>query len=157
MTKVNITSMVRGEASVFDPSIPVRVSWPTKGTTRAVEEEVLEQLMYNRGFKYMIDTGMLYIEDLEEKKKLGIEPEDATEPVNVIILKDADKNKYMNMYSVDKFKEEIKKLSYEQIVDLADYAIEHEIANFDKGEILKKLCGKDIIKGIQLKRQSKED
>ena len=156
MAKINVTSTVVGEVSVFQPSIPFRMSWPSKGSTRGIEEEILEQLLYTPGFKYMIDTGMLYIEDMTVKKKLGIEPEDATEPVNVIVLSDADKNKYMKIYGLDKFKTEIKKLSREQIIDLADYAIENKITDFDKSEVIEKACGKNIIKGIQLAKQNKE-
>ena len=80
MAKVNVTSTTIGEVSVFEPSIPFRASWPAKGSTRPIEEETIEQLLYTPGFKYMIDTGMLYIETMEQKKKLGIEPEDAKEP-----------------------------------------------------------------------------
>lgn len=156
MTKVNVTSATVGETSVFEPSIPFRASWPAKGSTRPIEKDIIEQLLYTPGFKYMIDTGMLYIEDLEQKKELGIEPEDATEPVNIIILTDAVKNKYMKVYSLEKFKEEIKKLSREQVIDLADYAIENEIVDFAKNEVIEKLCGKNIIKGIQLAKQNKE-
>ena len=156
MAKVNVTSMTVGEVSVFEPSIPFRASWPTKGSTRPIEEDVLEQLMYIPGFEYMITHGMLYIEDMSEKKKLGIEPAEATEPTNVIPLTDADKKKYLVDYGLDKFKEIVKKLSNEQKIDLADYAIEHKIADFEKSEFLKGLCGKDIIKGIQLKRQNEE-
>jgi hypothetical protein len=156
MTKINITSTTVGEVSVFEPSIPFRASWPTKGSTRAVEKDVIEQLLYTPGFKYMIDTGMLYIEDLDQKKELGLEPEDATEPVNIIVLSDADKKKYLTMYSLDKFKQEIKKLSREQLIDLADYAIEKEIADFGKSEVIEKACGKNIIKGIQLAKANKE-
>ena len=157
MAKVKITSTTKGEVSIVDASIPVRVSWPDRGTTREIEEEKLEQLMYDQGFKYMIDSGMLYIEDMGAKKKLGIEPEDAVEPVNVIVLTDIEKKKYLKDYSVEKFKENIKKLSREQVLDLADYAIEHKIADFDKAEIIAKICGKDIIQGIKLAKANKED
>ena len=156
MAKVNVTSTTIGEVSVFQPSIPFRASWPSKGSTRAIEEEIIEKLLYTPGFEYMIDTGMLYIEDMEAKKKLGIEPEDAAEPVNVIVLSDVDKNKYMRVYPIEKFKTEVKKLSREQLIDLADYAIENKIADFEKSEALEKLCGKNIIRGIQLARQNKE-
>lgn len=156
MAKINITSTTVGEVSVFEPSIPFRASWPTKGSTRPVEKEIVEQLLYTPGFKYMIDTGMLYIEDLDQKKELGLEPEDATEPVNIIVLSDTDKKKYLTMYSLDKFKQEIKKLSHEQIVDLADYAIANEIADFGKSKVVEEACGKNIIKGIQLAQANKE-
>lgn len=156
MAKVKITSTTVGEVCVFQPSIPFRMSWPAKGSTRVVEEDVLEQLLYTSGFKRMIDAGVLYIEDMEIKKKYGIEPEDATEPVNVIVLSDADKKKYLTMYSLDKFKQEIKKLSHEQLIDLADYAIANEIADFGKSDVIEKACGKNIIKGIQLAKANKE-
>lgn len=156
MAKINITSTTVGEVSVFEPSIPFRASWPTKGSTRPVEKEIVEQLLYTPGFKYMIDTGMLYIEDLDQKKELGLEPEDVTEPVNIIVLSDTDKKKYLTMYSLDKFKQEIKKLSHEQIVDLADYAIANEIADFGKSKVVEEACGKNIIKGIQLAQANKE-
>ena len=112
--------------------------------------------MYDTAFSNMVREGYLYIEDMEIKKKYGIEPEDATEPVNVIVLSDADKKKYLTMYSLDKFKQEIKKLSREQIIDLADYAIANEIADFGKSEVVEKACGKNIIKGIQLAKANKE-
>ena len=156
MAKVNVTSTVIGEVSVFQPSIPFRMSWPAKGSTRAIEEEIIEQLLYTPGFKRMIDAGVLYIEDMDAKKKLGIEPEDATEPVNVIVLKDIDKNKYMRAYTVAQFKDAIKKLSHDQLIDLADFAIENKIADFEKSDILEKACGKNIIRGIQLAKQNKE-
>ena len=157
MAKIKVTSTTKGEVSVIDASIPVRVSWPSRGTTREIEDDKLEQLMYDPGFKYMIDTGMLYIEDMTAKEKLGIEPEDATEPVNVIVLTDTQKRNYLKNYSTDKFKEEIKKLSLEQVLDLADYAIENKIADFDKSDIIAKVCGKDIIQGIKLAKANKED
>lgn len=156
MTKINITSTTIGEVSVFEPSIPFRASWPSRGSTRAVEKETVEQLLYIPGFKYMIDKGMLYIEDLDQKKELGLEPENATEPVNIIVLKDADKKKYLTMYSLDKFKDEIGKLSREQLIDLADYAIANEIADFAKSKVVEEACGKNIIKGIELAQANKE-
>lgn len=156
MTKISITSTTVGEVSVSEPSIPFKMSWPSKGTTRQVDKEIIEQLMYLPGFEYMINSGMLYIEDMAAKKELGIEPEDATEPVKVIVLSDMEKKKYLKDYSLEKFKENIKKLSLEQVNDLADYAIEHKIADFDKCEIITKICHKDIIQAIRLAKANKE-
>ena len=55
MSKINVKSLAIGEVSVFQPSIPFKASWPSKGSTRQIEEEVLEQLMYTPGFEYMIN------------------------------------------------------------------------------------------------------
>ena len=67
MSKINVKSLAIGEVSVFQPSIPFKASWPSKGSTRQIEEEVLEQLMYTPGFEYMINNGILYIEDMDAR------------------------------------------------------------------------------------------
>ena len=157
MSKVNVTSLAIGEVSVFQPSIPFKASWPSKGSTRQIDEEILEQLMYTPGFEYMINNGILYIEDMTVKKKLGIEPEDAVAPVNVIVLTDADKRKYMVYYDLNKFKEQVKKLGYEQVRDLAEFAIQNKLADFEKCEFIKEICGKDIIQAIRLSSKNKEE
>lgn len=157
MSKINVTSLAIGEVSVFQPSIPFKASWPSKGSTRQIDEEVLEQLMYTSGFEYMINNGILYIEDMNVKKKLGIEPEDAVTPVNVIVLSDADKRKYMVNYDLNKFKEQVKKLGYEQVRDLAEFAIQNKLADFEKCEFIKEICGKDIIQAIRLSSKNKEE
>lgn len=157
MSKINVKSLAIGEVSVFQPSIPFKASWPSKGSTRQIDEEVLEQLMYIPGFEYMINNGILYIEDMDAKKKLGIEPEDATAPVNVIVLTDADKRKYMVNYDFNKFKEQVKKLGYEQVRDLAEFAIQNKLADFEKSEFIKEICGKDIIQAIRLSSKNKEE
>ena len=154
--KVNIVNTTSGSVLVVVREIPFRHEWIAQGTSYAVEHDVLEQLMYDQGFKYMIDTGMLYIEDMEEKKALGIEPEEAKEPVNVIVLSDKERRRYMVNLSLKDFKEKVGKLSYEQIVQLADYAVANRLADFDKAEFLKEICGRDIIQAIRLSAQNKE-
>lgn len=156
MSKVNIVNTTRGSVFVEVREIPFRHDWTVQGAKFAVEHDVLEQLMYDKGFKYMIDTGMLYIEDMEEKKALGIEPEEADEPVNVIVLTDKERRRYMVNLSIEEFKEKVRKLSYEQVTQLADYAVANRLADFDKAEFLKELCGRDILQAIRLSAQNKE-
>jgi len=156
MSKVNIVNTINGSVFVEVREIPFRHDWVAQGAKFAVEHEVLEQLMYDKGFKYMIDTGMLYIEDMEEKKALGIEPEEATEPVNIIVLTDKERRRYMVNLSLDEFRDKVRKLSYEQVVQLADYAVANRLADFDKAEFLKEICGRDIIQAIRLSAQNKE-
>lgn len=156
MSKVNIVNTTRGSVFVEVREIPFRHDWTVQGAKFAVEHDVLEQLMYDKGFKYMIDTGMLYIEDMEEKKALGIEPEEAEEPINVIVLTDKERRRYMVNLSLDEFKDKVRKLSYEQVTQLADYAVANRLADFDKAEFLKELCGRDILQAIRLSAQNKE-
>ena len=96
------------------------------------------------------------IENLEIKKKLGLEPEDAKEPVNIIILDDAQRKRYLRVMPLHEFKEKIKELPMEQIKELAQFAIANELVDFDKCEILKKITGTDVIGTIQMNKADQE-
>lgn len=157
MDKVKIVSKTKSPISVKVADIHFSREWAKEGAFVNIDREQLDELMYDNGFRYMIDSGMLYIEDMQVKKELGLEPEDAEKPVNIIALSDEDKKRYMTMMPIYDFKPALKKLKYEQLLALADYAIEHEIGDFQKAEEIKKACGKDIITAIKLNRQDKED
>ncbi len=154
--KVLVVNKVKGRVGVQVPSLHFSREWLAQGQAIKIDRETLEELMYDQGFKYMVETGILYIEDLEVKKELGIEPEDATEPENVIVLDDKERDQYMRLLTIKNFKEKVDKLSFEQICELAEYAIDNKILDLEKSKYLKAKCGKDIIRAVQLKEQDEE-
>ena len=156
MEKIRVISKHQGPVSVNIPDLRFKREWPNKGSSIPIERETLEEMMYDSGFKYMIDTGMLYIEDLEVKKELGLEPEDATEPVNIIVLSDNDMKRMMTAMPQFEFDAKLKTLNYEQMLALADFAIRNELGDFGKCDAIKKACGKDILTAIKLNREDKE-
>ena len=156
MEKIRVISKHQGPISVNISDLRFKREWPNKGASVLIEKEILEEMMYDSGFKYMIDTGMLYIEDLEVKKELGLEPEDATEPVNIIVLSDNDMKRMMTAMPQFEFDAKLKTLNYEQMLALADFAIKNELGDFGKCDAIKKACGKDILTAIKLNREDKE-
>lgn len=155
--KVNIKSETLGRIGINLPDLKLKRTWEKKGVIRQISFEDLQQAYYEPGVEYMFREGMLSIDDMDVKKALGLEPEDAKAPVNIIILNDEQKMRYLNVLPMPEFRAEVNKLSYEQVNTLVDFAIEKEIANLDKSEFLKEKTGIDIIKAIQLNRQDKED
>ena len=156
MEKIRVISKHQGPVSVNISDLRFKREWPNKGASVLIEKETLEEMMYDSGFKYMIDTGMLYIEDLAVKKELGLEPEDATEPVNIIVLSDNDMKRMMTAMPQFEFDAKLKTLNYEQMLALADFAIKNELGDFGKCDAIKKACGKDILTAIKLNREDKE-
>jgi len=157
MDKIVIISNTNSRVGINLPEIRFSRKWPTKGSKVTVDKETFEQMMYDAGTRYMFESGMLYIEDLEVKKSVGLEPEDAKEPVNIIILDDKQRHRYMTVMPINEFIANIKKLSYEELQNLADYAIEHElVGDLKKCDEIKKLIGKDIIAAIKLNKLDKE-
>lgn len=155
--EVKVINMTKGSIGVKVPALNFAREWMAEGSFFNIKEDQLEELMYDPGFKYMIDQGMLYIEDMPTKQDLGIEPADATEPVNIIVLTDKERRRYLVNLSQAEFEEKVSKLSLEQVRLLADYAIENRIADYDKAKFIQSICQKDIIQAIRLNDQAKEE
>lgn len=150
--KVKVKNLVSQRVLLSVPDLRLRRVWEKKGAVMTIPFEQLEEAMYSPGVENLFTEGILGIDDMEIKIALGLEPEDAVAPVNIITLSDAEMQRYLTAMPVFEFKEKIKELPYQQIMELANYAIAHEIANFEKAEILKQFINIDIMSAIKLNR-----
>jgi len=155
-SKIMVVSMTDGRVGLtYEPARFHRV-WPSRGAKIAVDKEMLREAIYEEGVATLFREGMLYIEDMAFKKELGLEPDDAEEPQNIIPLDEKLMRRMMTVMPTAEFKDRIKALSREQCMDLADYAVENELTNFEKCEVLRGLTGINILNAIQNKRLSEE-
>lgn len=154
--KVKVVNLISSRVNINIPDVRLSRVWERKGAVRVIPFEQLEEAMYNPGVEALFREGVLGIEDLEVKKALGLEPEDAAEPVNIITLNDNQRKRYLTVMPTSEFKVKVKELPIEQIRELAQYAIDNEIVAFDKAEIIKKMIGTDIIGSIQLNKADTE-
>ena len=154
--KVKVISTLKNKVTVNVPDIRFNRTWPTAGATVNIDKETLNDLMYDPGFYNMIKMGILFIEDMEVKKEMGLEPEDATEPVNLILLTDKEKKYYLTELSLVGFKDKVKKLSKNQLEELADFAIKNKLVDMDKCKVIKEACGRDVVRAIQLLEADQE-
>ena len=154
--KVKVVNLISSRVNINVPELSLRRIWEKKGAVKTIPLEQLEEAMYNPGVEALFTEGILGIEGMEVKRYLGLEPEDAEEPVNIITLDDAQRKRYLTVLPLHEFKEKIKELPMEQIRELAQYAIDNEVANFDKAEVIKKVIGTDIIASIQLNKADQE-
>ena len=154
---VTVISTVNGVVGIYLPDLRFKKEWTRKGQKQKIDKELLQDIMYDPGSEYMFRTGMLYIEDMDIKKEIGLEPEEATEPVNIIVLDEKQLNRYLTVMPLHEFKENVKKLSIEQAKNLVDYAVQKESITFDKAEFLEKITGLNAMSMIQLNRKNKED
>ena len=155
--KVNVISTVTGTVGITLPELHFKREWPRKGTKLAISKDILREAIYDPGTEYIFKTGMLYIDDMEFKKEIGLEPEDAVEPENVIVLNDKQMKRYLTVAPVRDLKEVLPKLSKEQLKNLVNYAIENELTDIDKCNALKDITGIDVLKAVILNRQNKEE
>ena len=154
--KIKVKSLVNGRIRIFLPDLKLNIRWERKGQTRMIDFEALQEAMYDYGTEYMFKEGMLGIEDMETKIALGLEPEGATEPQFIKVLNDEQMKRMMTVMPIYDFREKIKTYPREQILNLVDYAVDHEYSDINKCDILKELTGIDIISAIRLNREDKE-
>ena len=150
--KVKVVNLISSRVNINIPELRLKRIWEKKGAVKTIPYDELEEAMYNPGVEALFREGILGIDDMKIKQRLGLEPEDAEEPVNIIVLNDTQRKRYMTVMPLHEFREKVQELPREQIMELARFAIENEIADFDKSEIVNKLVGIDIIGSIQLNK-----
>ena len=85
MALVKVINTLNHAVGVYIPELNFKRTWAKRGAIIKIDTDKLEEMMYDPGFNYMLEQGVLYVEDMEVKKELGLEPETATEPENIIV------------------------------------------------------------------------
>lgn len=155
--RITLTNMCKHEISLSFPEFHFVRTLPKKGATVKIDRETFLEMVYDPGLSYMLQSGMIFLDDMEIKKDIGLEPEDAEEPKNIKMLSDKDFERYLKILPITELKSVLKSLKKEQIDSLIDYAIEHEIVDMTRCDILKQMTGRDIVRAIQLNREAKEE
>ena len=158
--QVELVSTINAYVGIDIPDLHLKRLWERKGAKKSIPLDVLREAIYDPSVEYLLREGILYINDLDVKIELGLEDESAREPgaqLNIQLLKEEEMNRLLTVVPIYDFKTKVKELKKEQIQALVDYAIIHEITNFEKCEFLKELTGHDIIRTVQLNHDEKED
>jgi hypothetical protein len=155
--KVKIENLISSRVILSMPELRLKRVWEKKGAIKTIPFEQLEEAIYDPGVESLFVDGVLGIADMDVKKKLGLEPEEAEEPVNIIVLSDKERKEWLVDLSVAEFRNKIKELPREQVIELANYAVDNEITNFEKSEILKRAVGIDVLSRVKLNRDNKAE
>lgn len=153
---VTVKSGTRGTVSVVYPQYGLNRRWNKMGQPMQIPFDLLQQCLWENGFDRMIRSGVLYIDNMQDKIDLGLEPADATTPVNIIVFTEKDMEMLLKNIPFDVFKERVLAAPKLQVDNLIDYAIEHELVDMAKVDFLKELTKRDILKAITSKKEDAE-
>ena len=153
---VKVQNMVNKTVSIKKPEYGINRRWTQKGQIIPLPYEAVEQMLWDNGVRVMIDRGILYIPDMKDKIDLGLEPEGAEEPENIIVLKDNQIKELLTTTPFIVFKKEIEKLTQTQVREIVNYAIVNELVDVNKVCYLKDLTGLDIMKSISINHDIKK-
>lgn len=153
-SKVKIKNLISSRVVLMAPEINLKRVWEKKGVVRTIPFEQLQEAYYNPGVEALFLDGVLGIDDMKVKVALGLEDESSEEPERVITLDDKQRERYLTVLPIHEFKQKVKELPQEQIRELANYAIEHELVDINKVDILNKLADIDVMSAIKLNRDN---
>ena len=83
--KIKVISAIDGRCGIDNADLHISRRWPARGSVVTFTRQQIEELMFDPAFSNMVREGVLYIEDMEVKKEIGIEPEDATAPTIILM------------------------------------------------------------------------
>lgn len=152
--KVLIEKMTKGRAGIIIPELHLRTIWEKKGAKKMVSFEALREALFEPAVNILFKEGKLYPLNKQDRIDLGLEEEEINEMV--IILTDREREYLLTTATVPELKEKLATLSVAQLELLVDYAVEHELGTVAKSDIIKRACGKDIMKLTQFKRAQEE-
>lgn len=160
---VHLKNTMNATLSVRKPEYGIYRTWNKKGQVQAIPFDTVQQLLWDTGFNNMIQSGMLYIDNMKDKIDLGIEPVGATKPVNVIAVDEKSVAEIWDTMGIDEFKKTVGRLTRTQIDNIVSYAVETKNINLDKVNFIKEITadrtgknGRDILKILEHKRQIEE-
>lgn len=156
--KIFVESMVNGTVSLVLPGSTIARNWSKKGSKLAFDRQALYEAYYEPGIEYMFTHGILYTDDMDFKKLVGLEDEDATEPTKTIKLEDSFIKRMISYMPVSDFSQEMDKLSYDQRGMVVDYIMKHPTElKLDRTDIIDSKCNVHILKAIDLMKAEKEE
>lgn len=120
----------------------------TAGASLKVPFSILEEGIFDKGFRFFLEKGVLFIEDKAVRVELGLEEEDG--PPIFKVLNKSQMLKLLKVDSLEDFEKTFEDLSRDQRNSIIDLALEEKIVNIDKINIIKKYTGIDLLKAIQL-------
>lgn len=153
---VIVKSMVKAVVVMNVPTLNIKRTWLKKGAIQRIPKEILEQAIYDPGVEYLFKTGILYIDDMQTKIDLGLEEPETTEPTNVIVLDNEAAKKLLTATPLKEYRETINKLSHEQLVELANTAVELEVTDYQRLNLLKQKTDIDVFKVVLANKEDKE-
>ena len=138
------------------PHLNLHRVWTKRGQKYPIDRNDLIQAYYRPAVEALFRDGALVTDDKEFLREVGLLDEE--ENSVVYELTDNTKNRLIKLMPLSEVKKELAKMSHNQIIELADFAITHynDLA-MDRIDILSKASGKDILTAIKNYKAAQED
>lgn len=145
--KINVKNTTNKSVLVILREQHFTRTWAPEATLK-VSYEILEEGVFDKGFRTLINKGILFIDNTEARVELGLQDPDV--PSTITILNKSQMLRMLRVDTLAAFKTALQGVTKEQCLSLVDLAITEKVYDMEKSEVLKDLCGVDFIKNLQM-------
>lgn len=154
---VRVKAMKRGRSSLTAPSANLKRTWAKRGAVHTIPLGLLEQAIFDPGVEYLFKTGILFIEDLDARIRLGLEEEGTTEETAKMIPLTEDRMKELLFKTPFRdFRETVEAMTISEAEELANAAIEEGLTDYQRCKILTDKTSKEILKIVLREKEEEE-
>lgn len=151
--RVQVKSAINGTIVLSNMDLRFRREWNKKGQINSIPFEILQDMIYEDGTMSLFKDGILEIPDQEIRIELGLEERGVTPEKHSL----TDNQMLGALYgSPADIAKAINTLPSAQIDDFVNLAVEKEVTDMAKVDIIKKMTGKDVLALVKFNRQVKE-
>ena len=138
------------------PHLNLHRTWTKRGQQYPIDRTALIQAYYTPAIESLFKSGMLITNDVEFLREIGLLDEDTQKSV-AYELTDTMKTRLIKLMPLVEVTRELKKMSNEQIQELAEYAIaNYKDLMMDRIDLLSKASGKNIMEAIKNYKAAQE-
>lgn len=158
--KVKITNMLNCRVGITLPDLHYKRELPKKGSFIMMPWSILQEAYYDPGFNFMIQNRIVLIDDEEALIELGLAYKDETtkkiETELKSVYNDSQMLRLLKVAPLAELEDVLKNCSKAQRLDFCDFAIENNISDLQKCDLLKKYGEIDVLNTILLNRKDGE-
>lgn len=130
---VFVKSMVSWPVQIIDNNYSINRVWDRKGARIPIPRDTFQALCYTPGVEYMLKQGMLVVEDEQILEDAGF----VADNLPKVVLTNEIMDEYLSSARQNwELKNFVKELTYEQRMEFANYAINHNCTDRSKCDTL---------------------
>lgn len=152
---IYVTSASDHTVVMFVPELQLSKTWTKRGQRYPIARETLIQSFYNPSVEYLFRQGLLTVTDDEFLKEVGLMSEEGE--CEIVPLTTELETRLIKHMPLVEVKAQLAKLTRTQLMELAEYAVEHYAdLKMDRVDLLSKVTGKNILKAIENYKAAQE-
>ena len=145
--KIAVKSMVNYKVGLNIPELRFSREFSRENEVKHIDFDTLLEGLNLLGVQTLFDEGILYVVEEQDRIDLGLQESPGEEKFQ--ILNRGQILKLLKLDTLEKFEDTLKKLPKEQVLRVADIAIEEKFTDYEKCKLLKQYCDIDVIEIVR--------